>query len=208
MEVFGRRSPVRRKLARDSSRGLNNHVVETIVLRSSTRRRTSIHRPRIDLPPAQTMAGNLFMNPTLPEYIKPGAFVALRNGEKARIYATDGTAAYPIHGAILEHNGWTAKVWHSTYYLEEGHNDVYDIISAWIDKPDCSALWPLLPPWIKWVAQDSNGLWYGYPTKPAFNSCNWAAVNNTDWYYMHIPKSYAPIYSGDWKDSLVERPTT
>jgi len=24
--------------------------------------------------------------------------------------------------------------------------------------------------------------------------------------YCSIPKDYAPIYSGDWKDSLVERP--
>lgn len=147
--------------------------------------------------------------PTLPDYIKPGAFVKLRDGSKARIYATDGTATYPIHGAILFKGSWECKVWHSTYYLDEGHDDVYDIISAWTDTPDCSKLWPLLPPWIKWIAQDEDGDWRGHMYKPDLMSSWWdaSATNDDGWkWYITIPKEYHPIFEGDWKNSLVERP--
>lgn len=66
------------------------------------------------------------------------------------------------------------------------------------DRPDLSALWPLLPPWIKWVAMAESGYWYGYMREPqtirySFGSC-------------FIPKEYAPKWRGDWRKSLTRRP--
>ena len=34
-----------------------------------------------------------------------------RDGREVRIYATDGRAMYPIHGAILQEHGWQQSCW-------------------------------------------------------------------------------------------------
>jgi len=144
-------------------------------------------------------------SPTLPKYIKPGAFVKLRDESKARIYAIDGPQPYHVHGAIYQDNYWLQREWRGQYYtIEIGHPR--DIIGPWIDKPDCSALWPLLPPWIKWLAMRDTGEWRGYTDKPVMKSAYWDGSVPDSWkWYITIPKDYAPSYSGDWKDSLVER---
>lgn len=140
---------------------------------------------------------------TLPEYIKPGGFVKLRDGSKARIYAVDGPSPYHVHGAIYQDNHWLQREWRGQYYtIEIGHSR--DIVGSWIDKPDCSALWPLLPPWIKYLAMDEGYGWFGYKNKPLQGISSWHS-NGTEDDYCTIPSKYVPIYSGDWKDSLVER---
>jgi len=144
---------------------------------------------------------------TLPEYIKPGAFVKLRDGSKARIYATDGgSSPYNVHGAIWIDDHWDQREWAGYQYtMEPNHNR--DIIGQWIDKPNCDKLWPLLPPWIKWLAMRDTGEWRGYTDKPVMKSAYWDGSVPDSWkWYITIPKDYAPSYSGDWKDSLVERP--
>ena len=140
--------------------------------------------------------------PTLPEYIKPGSFVKLRDGSKGEIYSIDNALPYPIHGRTLSNMRaatWTENllIWASAEESEQ------DIIGPWIDAPDCSALWPLLPPWIKYLAQDYNRDWYATLDKPELKEKYWTACPGK---FIAIPKKYAPIYSGDWKDSLVERP--
>ena len=140
--------------------------------------------------------------PTLPEYIKPNTFVKLRDGSKARIYAVDGPSPYHVHGAIYQDNYWLQREWCGQYYtIDIGHSR--DIIGPWIDKPNCDKLWPLLPPWIKYLAQDYDGNWYASFDKPELKERYWTACSGK---FIVIPKDYAPIYSGDWKDSLVERP--
>ena len=149
------------------------------------------------------------MNPqTIPDYIKPGAFVKLRDGSKARIYAVDGTGYNTVHGAATVKEDYQAMNWNKHGNYQFGIVDsVYDIIGPWIDKPDCSNLWPLLPPWIKWLAMRDTGEWRGYTYKPVMKSAYWDGSVPDSWkWYITIPKDYAPIYSGDWKDSLVERP--
>jgi hypothetical protein len=34
-----------------------------------------------------------------------------KDGREVRIYATDGRAMYPIHGAILQEHGWQQSCW-------------------------------------------------------------------------------------------------
>lgn len=29
------------------------------------------------------------------------------------------------------------------------------------------------PDWVKWIAQDSSGVWWGYSTEPLRNHCGW-----------------------------------
>jgi len=147
--------------------------------------------------------------PTLPDYIKPGAFVKLRDGSKAHIYALDKGSHFPIHGAVFrpEHGSWVQESWtrEGNYRLPQIlKENGWDIISAWTDTPDCSKLWPLLPPWINWVAMDENGSWAGYRNKPGKVEGFYYCKSDDD--YCTIPKEYSPKYSGSWKDSLTERP--
>jgi len=141
--------------------------------------------------------------PTLPEYIKPGTFVKLRDGSKGEIYSINNALPYPIHGRTL--SNMRAATWTNNLYIwASAEESQQDIIGPWIDKPDCSALWPLLPPWIKYLAMDANNEWYSYSLKP-YQGGNWFH-DSLECSVCYVPKDYAPIYSGDWKDSLVERP--
>ena len=79
------------------------------------------------------------------------------------------------------------------------------------DKPDLSALWPLLPPWIKWVAMNPNHEWWAFVVKPkAFVHSN--AFTMAEWYSgevetnFRILRKYAPKWRGDWRKSLCKRP--
>ena len=141
--------------------------------------------------------------PTLPEYIKPGSFVKLRDGSKGEIYSIDNALPYPIHGRTLSNMRaatWTNNlaIWASAEESEQ------DIVGPWLDKPDCSNLWPLLPPWIKYLAMDKDYGWFGYTLKPLLGDFHaWNVIG--DEYYFKIPSEHVPIYSGDWRDSLVER---
>lgn len=140
---------------------------------------------------------------SLPDYIFPGAFVRLRNGEKARIYATDGSKPCPIHGAILAEGEWHHRDWSPAgRYIESWSEHGRDIIGPWVDRPDCSKLWSILPPWIKWVAQDESGMWFGHSEEPQCHARVWMRG-----FASVIPAEYAPAFTGDWKDSLCERPT-
>jgi len=137
--------------------------------------------------------------PTLPDYIKPGAVVRVKeNDYKYRIYATDCGNTHYVHGAFFVREAWRIAA-----------VDPERIVGPWIDKPDCTKLWPLLPPWIKYLAMDSEGKWYGFTGMPHTIVTKWVCTQHTEEQgttWLYIPKDYAPIYSGDWKDSLVERP--
>ena len=143
---------------------------------------------------------------SIPEHIKPGAFVRLRGGVKAEIYSTDNGGDYPVHGRIFDQDGaahvatWSSEGWVCRY--ESGLST--GIVGPWIERPDYSKLWPLLPPWIRWLAMDADGELFGYPEKPNPRSTGWC----TSWVFRHIwvPPSYHPPAVGDWRESLQERP--
>lgn len=72
------------------------------------------------------------------------------------------------------------------------------------DKPDLSALWPLLPPWIKWVAMSEGHIWEAYKQKPKKRHADWR--DSDDWLFSFvIPVEYAPRWRGDWRKSLCKR---
>jgi len=147
---------------------------------------------------------------SLPEYIFPGAFVRLRDGTKARIYAVDGVGPNFIHGArLFGGDCWYHLTWSVEGRRFRGSTDQFDIIGPWVDKPDCSKLWPILSPWIKWVARDEGGEWFGYAEEPYRSGEVWrrgyASFIPAE-YASFIPAEYAPVFTGDWKDSLCERP--
>lgn len=62
--------------------------------------------------------------------------------------------------------------------------------------------WSKAARWHKWAAMDAGGLWWVFKEKPEIRSSCWMSYNAD-----LIPSDYAPKWTGDWKQSLVERPT-
>jgi len=141
------------------------------------------------------------MNTTEPLTFTPGNFYRTRDGRKARIYATD----CEIHGAINEiENHWEAIQWMKSG--KHRHCENLDLIAPWIDRPEVN--WSALAAWHRWVAMDENGEWFSYVLKPVrIISKMWSTdPEGNDDEFFQIRATYAPKFSGDWKDSLVERP--
>lgn len=132
--------------------------------------------------------------------IEVGKFYRTRDGHKVRIYATDGASPYPIHGAILNTNGWSMSMWIADGIHHRGDTSFYDLVAEWIAKPE----WPGVAVWHNWVARDKDGRWFAYVDRPDIRgSERW--MPNGD--YDSIPPAYAPKWTGDWRESLIERPT-
>ena len=55
-----------------------------------------------------------------------------RDGREVRIYATDGRAVYPIHGAILQEHGWQQSCWavDGLYSISSSGNHSGDLIEV------------------------------------------------------------------------------
>lgn len=61
--------------------------------------------------------------------------------------------------------------------------------------------WAAMPAWANWVAMDEDGEWGWFKDSPRRCHSYWGG------FYGHrIPNGYTPSFSGDWQDSLVERP--
>lgn len=76
-----------------------------------------------------------------------------------------------------------------------------------IKPPDCPPVvnWNAMPAWGNWIAKDSDdSRWRVFTGKPSMASRCWFAEKNGD--SMLISKEFEPQFSGDWKDSLTERP--
>lgn len=134
--------------------------------------------------------------------IEQGKYYRTRNGHKARIYTTDGYGDYPIHGAVLMDNGWRLAMWASdgNSDIYKAQQDTFDLVSEWKDTP--IVYWAAMPAWCDYVAMDADGVWGCYAGYPQINNYayKWMAPGR-----INIPKEYHPVFTGDWKDSLVER---
>lgn len=146
------------------------------------------------------------MNMQTPDWIKPGAMCRTRGGLKARIYAVDGWG-FPVHGAILGEmcggSGWEIQKWHSNGAATIANDTIIDLVGPWIERPIVD--WSKMPAWANWVAMDENGEWFWYSEEPRLNQCL------TEWIPSgsdcgQIPPEYTPTFTGNWHDSLVERP--
>jgi len=56
------------------------------------------------------------------------------------------------------------------------------------------------PPWVRWIAQDSSGVWWGYSVEPL--------RNDTGWYENEVGRCIrlGETVSGDWERSLHSMP--
>ncbi|HQT82056.1 MAG TPA: hypothetical protein PLQ34_07750 [Ferrovaceae bacterium] len=67
--------------------------------------------------------------------LEAGKFYKMSNGEKARIYATDGSVPYKIHGAIQKaKEEWVVLSWTDTGKCYLAIETTHDIIGEWEDE--------------------------------------------------------------------------
>lgn len=153
---------------------------------------------------------------SLPDYIKPGANVVLKDGTKARIYATDGAEGNTIHGAYFAPDlGWCLCRWNSNHLAllyPLFHGDGHSIAGPWVEpRVDVTGFWEKMPAWMHWAAQDANGVWFLFAVEPELcpNDGVWTGRNpcvRGVLPHLQIPDSHVPPFTGDWKDSLIQRP--
>ncbi len=53
-----------------------------------------------------------------------------------------------------------------------------------------------IPDWVNWIAQDADGMWYGYAVPPIKRDDDWDSVSMVDLARGPIPK--------DWTQELYE----
>lgn len=63
--------------------------------------------------------------------IEAGKFYRLRDGLKARIYATDGARQCPIHGSYFSEGQWHQGIWDASGAYSSSITSSLDIVSEW-----------------------------------------------------------------------------
>lgn len=66
--------------------------------------------------------------------IEVGKTYRCRNGCLARVYATDGSGYYAVHGAVKSGGGWDIKEWDAKG-TRCSSEDGYDLVSDWKVEP-------------------------------------------------------------------------
>ena len=69
-------------------------------------------------------------------------------------------------------------------------------VDKWTPSFDC------LPDWVVWIAQDFDGVWYGFKYKPKRDGDIW--VN--DGYAHHVLIEVTPLHPDGWENTLTKRP--
>lgn len=140
---------------------------------------------------------------TTPLIITPGKLYRTRDGRKARVYATDGGGSYRVHGAVFRIDG----IWLLSTWTINGQSDTFtetknDLIAEWIDAPVVP--WKDYPSWYKGVVMSQSGNhWLAFDgASPTADERGWNFTNRV----WDIPHDYLPIFNGDFRDSLVQRP--
>lgn len=132
---------------------------------------------------------------------EPGSY-RTRSGEKVRVICVDTDRpdnTYPI--LYQTDSGTVRSCTQGGRYNAISDEHEHDLVAEWI-RPIVD--WSAMPAWAKYVARDSNGRWYWYDVKPCDDYDMWLSVD--EGISERIPSDFSPSFSGDWKDSLVERP--
>jgi len=132
--------------------------------------------------------------------IEAGKYYRMRNGERAYVALTNKPGAKPIVGWRDggQPHEWTTDGSH----FDSGIEALYDIISEWVEPERIP--WEHLPKWCRWWAKDKDGAEWGFRYQPLPESFSWQST---------AARSACPVldehrsnYTGDWRNSLRERP--
>lgn len=134
--------------------------------------------------------------------IERDKFYRTRDGQKVRVVCTDAIGHYPVVGLAESETVCRRYRINGMWRDIESVTTEHDLIAEWIDAPTVD--WSKMAAWHRWVAMGKSEKWYSFDVKPTASRIQtWEHVGNS----LLIPPEYAPKWSGDWKESLTERPT-
>jgi hypothetical protein len=73
--------------------------------------------------------------------------------------------------------------------------------TPWIDEP--AIPWDSVPPWLTWWAVDLDGEQFYYESKPIQHQSDWSGKVGS---CLIVPKAHRIPYTGNWNESLRQRP--
>jgi hypothetical protein len=132
--------------------------------------------------------------------IERGKFYRSRDGRKWEVLTTERRherSVVCMSGAevsLLHQNG--------CYYTDKLISN-YDLIEEWTEPVIIP--WDDYPKWCRWVAMDSGGEWNGYEERPLQEKDYWDYEGFGILIPIH-PDYYPKNFTGDWTESLFERP--
>lgn len=86
--------------------------------------------------------------------------------------------------------------------VDDTYKTQWDLVSPWTDPVPWD--WSTTPPWVNWIAQDSDGFWILFDGEPELLESRWSS--GPGMCSCTIPLKYSPKWSGDWKLSKIQRP--
>ena len=122
--------------------------------------------------------------------IEAGKYYESDNGKKFYVCATNKPGVYPVIG-------WFEDGMIAMYPPNTSH-----LVSEWAEPERIP--WEHLPKWCKWWAKDGNGTESGFELKPTLVSSCWAGSEVGG--AVYLPPKFQSNYTGDWRQSLRERP--
>ncbi len=134
------------------------------------------------------------------EIIK-GKFYRTRGGKKVEVLKVDCKNDRPVLILYCDDEEEIGFLYQNGMYDNNKIKTNADIISEWTDPVEIP--WSDYPSWCKWVAMDgwSNG-WACFNIKPEIDGPFWYGGMK-----IFIPEDYHPRnFTGDWTESLFERP--
>ena len=137
--------------------------------------------------------------------IKPGQKWVLRDGGKARIYATDGRRDYVIHGAYETEDGWLVASWRTdgAYDACVREND-RDLIRLYDWREELAPIWAVLNKKYTHIAMDAGREWFCYERAPkCMTRCY---CGNGSVFVRMDPLFNMPDPDCDWTETLTMRP--
>jgi hypothetical protein len=132
--------------------------------------------------------------------IEKGKFYKSRNGRKWEVLTTERKDRWRV--VAMDELGSIGC------FDEKGNSYIglcshSDLIAEWTDPVEIP--WSDYPTWCKWVAMDEGGEWCGYESKPIKDVGYWNYEDVGILITIH-PDYYPRNFTGDWTESLFERP--
>jgi hypothetical protein len=130
--------------------------------------------------------------------IEKGKFYKSRNGRKWEVLTTERKDRWRV--VAMDELGSIGC------FDEKGNSYIglcshSDLIAEWTEPVEIP--WSDYPTWCKWVAMDKDGEWCGFVNIPRQRSDGWYSMDVS----FYIPTDYNPRnFTGDWTESLFERP--
>lgn len=131
--------------------------------------------------------------------IEAGKYYRMRNGVRVCVAATNKPGSHNVLGWSDDgHIG----AWLPSGKFSADTNTGSDIISEWVEPERIP--WEHLPKWCRWWAKDANGRECGYEVRPECTTNVWFREQDSG--IVYLPNALFSNYTGDWRNSLRERP--